>query len=268
MSTAPQPPNNPDAEKACLGAMLRDNSQVGDVALKVRPEDFYKYANQKVFLAIIDLAVNHGKPADPVTVASWLTDHKLIEDVGYPYIAELWDSAPSTKAAERYAEIVQDNCILRNLQKVAGSILASVEDKGRTAKEILQDAERALFDMARARRSATSYTIAEATAAAFENITAKRTMSIVTGLLDLDDIVQFRPSELTIVGARPGVGKTAFGINIFWRLERSSVPGLFVSLEQGYTELGKRLLCLHGEVDGYRANRGYLHAEEREQGGR
>ena len=109
------PPHNRDAEKSVLGSMLRDNRLIPDVVQIVRPEDFYVFGHQKIFEAIAELYVNQGKSADPVTLASYLADNKLLEDAGgYQYLPELWEAAPSAGNAEHYAQIVRQKSIVRH----------------------------------------------------------------------------------------------------------------------------------------------------------
>src|SRR5438128_1402630 len=95
------PPQNLDAERSVLGSMLRDNKYISDVVNVVRAEHFYTDAHQKIFQAISTLYINRGQPADLVTLAEFLKQEQQIEDVGgYPYLAELWDAAPTAANAE------------------------------------------------------------------------------------------------------------------------------------------------------------------------
>src|SRR5437763_12875213 len=95
------PPQNLDAERSVLGSMLRDNHVIGDVVNVVRAEHFYTDAHQKIFQAVVTLYIDRGQPADLVTLADYLQQEKQIEDVGgYPYLAELWDAAPTAANAE------------------------------------------------------------------------------------------------------------------------------------------------------------------------
>src|SRR5687767_11389612 len=110
------PPQNRDAERSVLGSMLRDNGVIGDVVQILHNErHFYTDAHQKIFRGIVAL-YEKGHPVDLVTLADWLSENKYIEDVGkYPYLAELWDAAPTAANAEYYARIVRDKGVVRSL---------------------------------------------------------------------------------------------------------------------------------------------------------
>src|SRR5438270_13639913 len=116
-------PHSRDAEPSALGSMLRDNAGIGDVVQIIREENFYADAHQKIFKGITTL-YDKGHPADLVTLAEWLKEQKVIEDVGgYAYLAELWDASPTAANAEYYARIVRDNALVRGLVHASTEIL-------------------------------------------------------------------------------------------------------------------------------------------------
>ena len=120
------PPQNRDAERSVLGSMLRDNGIIGDVVQIVRYDNFYSDAHQKIFQAIVAL-YDKAHPADLVTLADYLKEQKQIEDIGgYPYLAELWDAAPTAANAEYYARIVRDKATIRNLIHAGSQILRDI----------------------------------------------------------------------------------------------------------------------------------------------
>src|SRR5438093_12093084 len=97
------PPHSREGERCVLGSMLRENGVIGDVLQIVRAENFYADAHQKIFQGMVTL-YDRGHPVDMVTLAELLNEQKHIEDVGgYPYLAELWDAAPTAANAEHYA---------------------------------------------------------------------------------------------------------------------------------------------------------------------
>src|ERR1700733_3164044 len=94
------PPHNREAERSVLGSMLRDNKCIPDVATSLRAEDFYVFAHQKIYEGMTELYITRGKAADAVTVADYLEEKQLVQDVGgYAYLVELWDAAPSASNA-------------------------------------------------------------------------------------------------------------------------------------------------------------------------
>lgn len=263
----PQTPRNQEAENALLGCLMRDNRQIHEVALTLTHEDFSTKANQYVFEGLTELAIQRGVPADPVNLAEWLKERGVVSDVGYGHLVELWNEAAAVGKVESYAAVIASKSLARLLMNTAHDILRKIEE-GNGADEILLEAQKVLFDAGVARERVSVYTVHEATAEALRLVEQRtiRDEGFTTGLADLDQLIRLRDGELTIIGARPGVGKTALAVNMFYQMtciERQ--PALFVSLEQGFGEVGKRLLCLHSEVDGYRVRMGWLHAEEREQ---
>jgi replicative DNA helicase len=255
--------HNLQAEKALLGGLLKDNLQIHEIALTLRPEDFGGFAHQRLFEAITDLAVIQGKPADPVTVADWLKERNLVQDVGYAHIVEIWQAASPANCGA-YAQIVAQKALARTLVNAANEILKGVEESD--PQEVLLQAQRTLFDAGSSKDRVSVFTVAEATTEALAAVDRRsvREEGFPTGIASLDELVRLREGELTIIGARPGVGKTALALNVFYHMATvHKAPSLFVSLEQGNVEIGKRLLCLHASVDGYRVRMGWLHQEER-----
>src|SRR5215831_8372846 len=217
------PPHNRDAERSVLGSMLRDNGVIGDVVqiLQRAGEDFYADAHRKIYQAIVALYDKHN-PADLVTLAEFLKEQKHVEDVGgYPYLAELWDAAPTAANAEYYARIVRDKSIVRGLIHASNEILRDAYEQGQPADEMLEQAERKIFDIAQMGITGQTYTLEQALAEAYDRIDTRHQgdpMSISglsTGFVDLDEkTAGLQNSELIIVAARPSVGKTSMALNV------------------------------------------------------
>src|SRR5215471_411193 len=245
------PPHNRDAERSVLGSMLRDNGVVGDVLQIIREDNFYLDAHQKIFKAIIAL-YDRGHPVDLVMLADVLKELKQIEDVGgYPYLAELWDAAPTAANAEYYARIVRDKSIVRGLIHASNEILRDAYEQGQPADEMLEQAERKIFDIAQMGITGQTYTLEQALAEAYDRIDTRHSRDataisgLPTGFVDLDEkTAGLQNSELVIVAARPSIGKTAFALGIARHITvNEAMPVLFVSLEQSRIELAERLMC-------------------------
>jgi replicative DNA helicase len=264
------PPQNREAERSVLGSMLRDNGIIGDVVQIVRAENFYSDAHQKIYVAIVAL-YEKAHPADLVTLAEYLREQKQIEDIGgYPYLAELWDAAPTAANAEYYARIVRDKAVVRNLIHASNEILRDAYDQAQPADELLEGAEKKIFDIAQLGVTGQTYTLEQALAEAYDRIDTRHQrdpMSIsglATGFVDLDEkTAGLQNSELVIVAARPSVGKTAFALNLARHMSvEERQPLFFVSLEQSRIELAERLLCSQARVDSHKLRKGHLNAEE------
>src|SRR5438105_3171350 len=143
------PPHNRDAERSLLSSMLRDNNVIPEAVNLVKADHFYVFGHQKIFEAITKLNDDAGKPADIVTVAEYLIQNKLLDDVGGPgYLAELWDAAPSAANFRQYAEIIRQKAIVRNLIHACTDLQAEAQDQSQPATELLDSAERRILEIA------------------------------------------------------------------------------------------------------------------------
>jgi replicative DNA helicase len=262
------PPQSPEAEKSVLGSMLRDNAVIGDVVVILREQNFYSDAHQKLYQAIIAL-YEKGLPVDLVVLAEELNQRGHLQDVGgYTALADLWEAAPTAANAVYHARIVRDRAQVRNLIHATTEILRDAYDQVQPADEMVEAAERRILEIAQAGIIGQTYTLSQAVSAAFDRIERVVSGQAATGLMthykDLDEITAgLHESELTIVAARPSVGKTSFALNLARNVVVDSEAAVFfVSLEQSRVELAERLLCCQSRVDSHRLRKGTLGAEE------
>jgi replicative DNA helicase len=267
------PPQNRDAERSVLGSLLRDNGVIGDIALILRAENFYADAHQKIYQAVLSL-YNDAKPIDLVILADFLKQQGQLEDVGsYAYLAELWDAAPTAANAEHYAKIVREKALVRGLIHASTEILRDAYDQAEPAEDLLEGAERKIFDIAQRGITVQAYTLEEVLKETYDRIDERYGASgihesgLPTGYLDLDEITAgLQNSELIIVAARPSVGKTSFALNLIRNIAVDQrQPSLFVSLEQSRIELAERLLCCQARVDSHKLRKGRLAGEDMER---
>ncbi len=267
------PPQSKEAERSVLGSTLRDNAVIGDVLQIVREENFYLDAHRKIFKAIVVL-YDKGQPVDLVILAEWLKEQNLIEDVGgYPYLAELWESAPTAANAEYYARIVRDKAIVRSLIHASTEILRDAYDQVMPADEMLEAAERKVLDIAQMGITGQTYTLEQAVQEAYDRIDTRHQRDqwsisgLPTGFADLDDkTAGLQNSELVVIAARPSVGKTAFALNLARHIAvEDERPVFFVSLEQSRVEIAERLLCCQARVDSHKLRKGHLSSQDMEK---
>src|SRR5262249_25816908 len=234
------PPQSEEAERSVLGSMLRDNAVISDVVQIVRAESFYSDAHQKIFESLKSLYEN-GRPVDVVLLPEELKQRGQIEDIGgYGYLGVLWDAAPTAANAEYYARIVRDRALVRNLIHVSTEILRDAYDNAQPAEELLNTAERKVFEVAQMGGTGQTYTLEQAIDVAFDRIDKRHTgdhvdlSGLPTGYTDLDEITAgLQNSEMIIIAARPSVGKTSFALNIARNIVvEGKQPSFFVSLEQ------------------------------------
>ena len=265
------PPHNRDAERSLLSSMLRDNNIVPDIVHLVKADHFYVFGHQKIYEAITKLNDDDSKPADIVTVAEWLMQEKLIDDVGGPgYLAELWDAAPSAAHYRQYAEIIRQKAIVRNLIHACTEMQRDAYDQTTPASELLDSAERRILEIAEMGITGDTITLQDALQEAYHRLDYRKQRGenefsgVPTGYLDLDNLTAgFQNNELIVLAARPSVGKTAFALNIARHVVvEEGMACLFVSLEQARVELAERLLCCQARVDSHKLRRGHLSAED------
>ncbi len=257
-------PQDLTAERAVLGAILLSNS-AGDIAYQIlEADDYYKPAHQHIYKAMRDLHSN-GSAVDVVTLQAHLSDSGHLEKVGgAPELAELAEAVPTASNVEHYSERVRGKAVLRRLIE-AGSGMVDVAFSGTGAIDALDQAEQSVLDI-RKRSSASSIShvkdVLKATFKRIEKLYAERReiTGVPTGYPELDKkTAGLQPSDLIIIAGRPGMGKTAFALNLATQaaLEGDTAVAVF-SLEMGKEQLAMRMLCSEGRIDATRMRGGML----------
>jgi replicative DNA helicase len=268
------PPHNKTAERAVLGAMLRENHVIADVVRILSTESFYLFAHRCIFEAMLDLH-ERDKPVDAVTVADALNARGHVEDVGgYGYLLELWASAPVCANADDYARIVLHTALCRDLAGAGAAIAEEASVPRGSAEELITAAQQRILELARKCVAGDAVPFKDAVGQAFAVLEARtkqggewRSAGLRTGLIDLDDLTAgLQPGELVIVAARPSVGKTAFALNLARNAAgEQAKPVLFSSLEMSIVELCNRILCAQARVNTQRLRFGKLTGTEKEK---
>ncbi len=260
------PPHNLNAEESLLGALLLSRDAVGAVAeMGLSVNDFYKPAHQYVYDAIRGLNAT-GQPIDAVTVADELRRAGLLDEIGgAEMLLELQNATPAISNASRYAKIVQDTAVLRRLIRVASDIAEIAYSEPDDVSRALDEAETKVFEVAEDRVIDSVQPLGELMPLAMDKLqeTFERGNTITglaTGYNDLDELLSgLQPSTLNIVGARPAMGKTAFGLGLaVHAAQTAKVPVLVFSLEMGHTELTQRILSSEARVDSTKLRNGRL----------
>jgi replicative DNA helicase len=265
-STGRVPPHNLQAEESVLGAALLSRDAigiVGELGLTVR--DFYSPAHQNVFDAALSIYSSSG-PVDVVTVADELRRNGLLDEIGgIERLNQLQDATPSVSGAEHYARIVMDTALLRRLIHTAGEITDIAFGEPDDVIKAVDLAESKMFQVAEDRAVDSTRDIQillnEAMDQLEENYERGDSITgVATGYDDLDDLLSgLQPSTLNIVGARPAVGKTAFGLGLATHIAKhDGRPALVFSLEMGHAELTQRILASEAKVDSTKLRTGKL----------
>ena len=266
------PPQNLDAEKSVLGAVMLSKEALMDVMEVVRADDFYDNNNREIFSAIFKLN-QEGSPVDTITVSEELKRRAVLDSVGgRVYVASLADDVPSTSNAVEYAKIIAEKSTLRRLIEKGGQITEKGFDSDASAGEVLEFAERGIFEIGQRRQTKDFVHIKDVLMDNIEAIDKAsqiegNLMGITTGFKDLDDkTTGLQKGNMVVVAARPGMGKTAFALSI---AQAAAVKGegtiLIFSMEMTKTDLGQRLLSMDSKVDLQKIKTGNLERRDWDQ---
>lgn len=250
------PPHNAEAEKSVLGAALLSKDALADVIDVVSADDFYDAAHKEIFTVMVELFRNNVS-VDIITVCDELKKRKSLEMTGgRVYIATLSSLAPATANAAEYAKIVAEKASLRQLIKTSEDIREKGYEGSMDASDILDYAEKGIFEIAQKRQSSDYAPIKEVL---LENVamidkaiqTQGQVVGLSTGFKRLDEITSgLQKSDLVIIAARPAMGKTAFALNIAQNAAiKSGASVLMFSLEMSKAQLGQRLLSMESRVE-------------------
>ncbi|MGD8327824.1 MAG: replicative DNA helicase [Acidobacteriota bacterium] len=256
-------PHNLEAEKSVLGAVLLDNAAVNAAAELLTSEDFYGEAHRLIFGAMCELS-EVGAPIDAVTLAERLGDN-VERAGGKEYLSTLVDGLPRALNVGQYARIVKDKASLRNLIASANNIITSALSQEDETDEIIDAAERRIFEIAedKVKRGFLSINdLAGETMHELEELHERREFitGVPTGFKRLDTMTAgLQSGDLIILAARPSMGKTALALNIAQHvaLRHGGSVGIF-SLEMSTQQLIRRLMSAEAHVDNHKLATGFL----------
>ena len=259
------PPQDIDAERSVLGAMLLEDGAVSETMSLIKPDDFYRPAHARIFEAMLVL-YERSEPIDEVTVSSRLKTSGLLEGVGgSAYLASLTESVPTAANVGYYAKIVRNRALTRRLINAATAIAGSGYDGGGDIDVLLDQAEAKIFEITSAREHRGFVVLKEIVKGAFKQIeklyeNKEPITGISTGFSDLDKITSgFQPGDLIIVAGRPSMGKTAFALGMAQNASKhSQKPVAVYSLEMSKEQLVMRMLCSEARIDSQRLRGGQL----------
>ncbi len=259
------PPHNLEAEESLLGAMLLSRDAIADGLEFTGTDRFYRPSHAHVFEAISTLYAA-GEPADAVTVAEALDRAGVIDSVGgLDGLLRLQVNTPATSNAANYARIISERYTLRRLIEVASEIAEIGFSVPEDVPAAVDAAENMIFQVAQGRSDDTMAEIGDLLRVAIDRIeqlheSGGAIVGTPTGFVDLDERLSgLQPSAFVVVGARPAMGKTAFGLNIAVHVAvRSMIPTLVFSLEMGHFELTQRIMSAEASVDAKKMRDGKL----------
>lgn len=263
------PPHSTEVEESLLGSILIDREAIVEVAEFLRPEHFYHEQLGEVYKAMLTLYEDR-EPIDVVTVAEKLKKQRALKKVGgRQTLADLVEKVPTAAHTEHYGKLIKDNFTKRTMIKVAASLNEMAFDEGYDVGTLMDKAEQEIFSMSQQHLKQVFIPIKDALAESFDRLdelhkTAGSIRGVPTGFSTLDDaLAGMQPSNLLILAARPGMGKTALALNIAQHVSvHHKIPVGFFSLEMSKEELVDRLLVSQADIDAWKLKTGRLGEEE------
>lgn len=259
------PPHADDAERSVLGAILIDKDAIVEIAVLLKPEMFYSDSNGKIYEAMVELFENRD-PIDALTVADWLKKHKELEKVGgRAYLVALSNEVPVASHAMKYAQIVRETYIKRKLISAGAEMGEMGFDEGKPLGEILDKAEQSIYALSQTHVKKNFVPIKDVLVDSFDRLDKLHNSpdglrGVPTGFSDLDKMLAgMQDSNLIILAARPGIGKTTFATNIaqFVAVEKKMPVGYF-ALEMSNAEMMDRMLVGQANIDAWKLKTGNL----------
>ena len=260
-----QMPHSLEGEKAVLGSMLIDPECIKDVMDKLQPGDFYLRQNREIFEAIYSM-FSYARPVDGITVAEELRKNGTYdEQTTRRYLAELMEITPTSANVMEYVKIVRDKALLRGVAIAASEITAMVQEGIGTASDTLDAAEQKIFAVRRGQSAQDMVPISRVLPDVLERLgemteSQDHMPGLSSGFSAVDaKITGLNKSDLLLLAARPGMGKTSFALNIALNVARSSRKTVAVfSLEMSAEQLVTRILSGEALVENYRLRTGNL----------
>ncbi len=266
------PPNSVDAEESLLSAILNESQTLLSVVEIVKPEDFYHQGHAMIFEAMLEL-FNINQPVDIVTVHEHLAKKKQVESVGgATSLARLVDEVPLAVNAPFYAQIIREKAILRGLINASHGIIHACHEASGDVPDLMDWAESEIFKVTEKRSRESVVPMDKLITRGLAELSKRsRNRALVTGVPTgfsrLDQLTSgFQPSDLIILAARPGMGKTALALNIARNAAlEGGFPVLIFSLEMSNEQLAIRMLCSEARVDSTRVRGGFLSGDDHDK---
>lgn len=263
-----QQPQSLEAEQSVLGSILIDSRCIADVVGILKPEDFYLRQNRDIYETVYTM-FNFSETVDPVTVLDKMRELGVYQDNSRDYILQLMEITPTAANVVRYANIVREKAMLRELAEAASDISETVYSQVGTPGEILENAEKKIYALRKGERGESLEHIGTVLHKVFDRL-AELSQSdsaipgLSTGLRDLDmKINGLNKSDLLLVAARPAMGKSAFALNLGMNVAKKEKKTVAIfNLEMSREQLAMRLLASESFIELQKLATGKLSEEE------
>ena len=264
-----QAPQALEAEQSVLGSMLIDERCVPDVVGMLQPDDFYLRQNREIYETIYTM-FNFSEKIDPVTVLNKMKERGVYDEQrSYDYIAQLLKITPTAANVKQYCTIVHDKSLLRALATASSEITEMVYDGVGTAQEMLEVSEKKIYSLRRGNTGDSLQHIGKVMINVYDRLeelaaSGSEIPGLSTGLHDLDRKINgLNKTDLILIAARPGMGKTAIALNICLNVAKTYEKTVaFFSLEMSREQLVMRLLSTESFVENQKLTTGHLDEED------
>jgi replicative DNA helicase len=263
------PPHSNEAEESVLGSILIDKDAVSVIAPLLKPEHFYNENNGRIYETALKLYENR-RPIDLVTLTSELKKNKDFGQIGgASYLADLTNRVATAVNVEEYAQIIKRNWIKRQLISASSRISTSAFNESRESSEVLEEAEKEIFSISQSGVVRSFIPVKDALVESFDRLDELHKKSsglrgLPTGFSQLDNLLAgMQDSNLIVLAARPGIGKSALSLNIARHAAvEEKIPTGFFSLEMSQEELVDRLLVRQAQIDSWKLKTGRLDEDD------
>ena len=263
------PPHSVEAEQSVLGSILLDKDAMISVSETLIPEDFYKEAHRVIYECMLKL-YNNQSEIDLITLADELRDQGYLDDIGgIAYITSLSTIVPTTSNIKYYINIVKEKSISRQLISAANDIINLGYDSSTKVEDVLENAEKKIFDISQERTTNDFQTINQVlteTLSMLEKLYEEKSdvTGLTTGFRDLNKKINgLQRSDLLLIAARPAMGKTAFALNLVQNAALKGDASVAVfSLEMSKEQLVQRMVAAQSSVELKKIKTGTLAAND------
>ena len=258
-----QMPHSLESEQAVLGSMLIDPDCVKNVMDRLRPGDFYLRQNREIFETIYTM-FTYARPIDGITVFGEMEKAGLTDDATRSYLAQLMEITPTSANVLEYAAIVRDKALLRSVAQAAGEITALVQEGLGDAGEILEASEQKIYAIRRGQSAQEMVPLREVLPEVLDRLGEmseheNHLPGLSTGLSAIDQKISgLNKSDLILLAARPGMGKTSLALNVALNVAKGGKTVAVFSLEMSREQLATRLLSSESLVENNRLRTGLL----------
>ena len=263
------PPQNIEAEQSILGAVLIDNNALIVALELIGEDDFYKESHRRIFSSMSEL-FDKNEPIDIITLTDQLKRKNNLDAVGGSgYLASLASMVPTSANVRYHSKIVREKAMLRGLLRSVTDIASNVYESELDPEELIDFAEKTVFDLSDKRIKASFVTLKEVIKDSFQMIEhlydrKEAITGVPSGFGKLDELTTgFQKSDLIIVGGRPSMGKTAFSLNIAQHVGvELKEPVAIFSLEMAKEQLAFRMLCSEAMVNSNDIRKGFIRKDD------